>query len=200
MAGLTDYHDEVYEPGDLLWWSGRHWQSRLIELFTTNLGQKLRGEWISHGSIIGHYGKAIKNWESTTFCPLPCDATGTLVSGVQCHDPIKEIEAYDGCVWITKMKRPLWPQQQRTLARWLEEVRGRPYDYDQAIGSASPAWVKRLIWSRPDDSAFYCDELQATALNVLNVIDWLNPSRLTPASLAHQCVDCNKYHPLKRIK
>ena len=44
------------------------------------------------------------------------------------------------------------------------------------------------------------DELQATALNVLNVIDWLNPSRLTPASLAHQCVDCNKYHPLKRIK
>lgn len=202
MSSLTDYHDLVYHPGDVLVWGGNNWTSRgIVAASVWNhprlWKQPLRGQWFSHIGICGHWQGALKHWESTTLCPLVCEAQNKLVNGVQCHDPYREIAEYDGRVWLLRMRQPLKGLQGRLLTALLEQRLGTSYDMTGAL-TAGTTWVKRLM--DPDASTLFCDEFVAMVLMDLHVIGGFNPSTITPAWLAWYLVDTFKYEPAVRIK
>lgn len=202
MAAVTDYHDLVYRPGDVLVWGGNNWTSRGVVLGSVwnqpRLWKQLfRGQWFSHIGICGNWQGDLKHWESTTLCPLACDAQGKLVSGVQCHDIYREIDAYDGWVWRLKMRQPLNGLQSRLLSALLEQRLGTQYDLGGAL-VAGTTWVKRLM--DPDAATLFCDEFVAMTLIDLHVVGGFNPSTITPAWLAWYLVDTFKYEPAARIK
>lgn len=186
-----------FKAGDLLLWSGRTWQARAIQSLTCSWRQLFTGQWFSHVGILGHHGRLLLHWESTTLCPLPCFIQGRLVSGVQCHDPYREIREYDGSVWHLELRDPLKRWQQDRLGFLLESYLGTDYDLPGAL-TAGTTWLKRLM--DPDASTLFCDEYVAMALIDLHIVDGFNPSTITPAWLAWKLVNDFKYKPAVRIK
>ena len=184
-------------PGDVLLWGGRTWSSRAIQFGTCSWKQLFRGQWFSHIGICGHWQGVLKHWESTTLCPLVCEAQNKLVNGVQCHDPYREIAEYDGCVWLLKMREPLRPLQVKLLEALLEHRLGTNYDLPGAL-IAGTTWVKRLM--DPDASTLFCDEFVAMTLIDMHIVSGFNPSTITPAWLAWKLVNDFKYEPAVRIK
>jgi len=188
MKPKQKLRDVSFRPGDILVWSGRGWRSRVIALLTCKLSQLFRGQLISHMSIcaerrlgLGREG-IVENFESTTFCSLPCRIQGTVVSGVQCHDPHAEIARYNGNVWVMRPVREITEEQSHALTDFLVDAIGHGYDHFQAGMSAIPHWIKRWGWFNPDPETLFCDELVNFALRQIDVGPRsFSPSKVTPA-------------------
>jgi len=194
----TDFHDIEYRSGDTLHWAGRSLVSRGIALRTCSPRQFWDGQFISHSSIIAPYQGALKNWESTTLCPLPCDAQGEMVDGVQCHNPYKEIDAYDGKVWLGRLNRPLDNDQIRSLEESLTGQLGVPYDMTGAM-LAGTRWLKQ--WFYPDASSLFCDELVLNEFMKLSIVPrTFDSQEKSPAWLAWMLVKFGYVPQLVRIK
>jgi len=176
--------DVVFRPGDILMWSGRGCASRSIAWGTGTIGWKLRGRLFSHMSILSCEpgGPRVCNWESTTFCNIPCRIRGTVVSGVQCHDPYLEIVRYNGSVWLMRPVQALTEEKASALTAWLYNAIGTPYDYWQAGLAWTPHWVKRIGLLDADPTTLFCDEMVAFALKAIDVGPRsINPSKMSPA-------------------
>ena len=159
MKPVRPLADVVFRPLDHLVWAGRAPISRGIALTTCKVSQLLRGQWLSHMSHCVAHENAVRNFESTALCSLPCLIQNKRVSGVQCHDPYKEIAAYDGCVWILRPRKVVTDLQSRQLtAFWLDAI-GREYDAFQAGMSALPEVTPPFARS----AALSCSQLRITS-------------------------------------
>ncbi|MGD9644450.1 MAG: hypothetical protein AB7U73_01985 [Pirellulales bacterium] len=185
MAAIPtlELRDFEFQAFDTLWWVGRNWTSRAIQLATCTPQQWWYGETPSHVSVIAPWCCEPTNFESTTLCPLPCVIRGVPTSGVQAHRPHEEIAAYDGRVILLRLPEPLAHGKAIRLGQYLAEKCGAPYDYPQAL-AAGTHWIKRMRWARPNRDAFFCDELVSYAGRKIEVLEKVyNPAGVSPAWL-----------------
>lgn len=200
MSFLCKYRETKFEPADLLAFCGRSWSSRAIALATCKFSQLFRRQWISHLSIVAEHEGTLKNWESTSMCPLPCDIQGKRVSGVQCHDLVEELAAYPGVVWLLRLRDPLNKLQREKLAKYCLAQIGKPYDWQQAGMAWTPHVVKRWGWITASDSHLFCDEFCNFCLFHLRIRGDFNPSKVSPAWSAWYWADRVVFAQPVRIK
>jgi hypothetical protein len=193
-------YDQQFIPGDALVFGGRGFESRMIELRTTSLKQKLTGQWISHIGICAEHESSVLHFESTTMGNLPCVIQGHAVRGVQANHPQERIDSYDGCVWRMRLDRRerLTPAQSKRLSGFLLDCLGIPYDTAGAL-TAGTLLIKE--WFEPDGRQLFCDEMVAMALiDCGKVCRVFSPSAITPAWLVRWLIHVGFYRPLERLK
>lgn len=146
------------KAGDLLLFSGANWPSRLICLATFGP--------YSHVGIIGPDGLLYESDD-----------------GVRAIDPQAKIDSYQGSVWLASLTRPLYGHEVERLQQHLVGHLGKPYDLAGAIrANKFTAFLSSLLRT-PDDSAFLCSELCASALNEIGLCPNSNAERWSPNSL-----------------
>ncbi len=200
---------EHVNTGDVVVFSGRGAVSSVIKRHT--------------GSVWSHVGMAI--WtdgfgsetsrrllciESTTLNELP-DVTGEYRRGVQMTLLSQRIAAYDGAMWLSRLRRPLESDQQAAMVEWLFRQHASAVPYDAPGGIVAgldrwenwPKWLRILTWPllgwtrsrRPDLSRLFCSELVGRALQVAGLVDSaVNVSEMTPADVVG--LDCLARGPL----
>lgn len=186
-------------PGDGLWFCGRGFASRAIALWTCSIPQLLAGQWISHCGTIVRMNGEIKHVESTTMNDMACDIQQRQVRGVQVNDPWERIGAYQGRVYMTRLRVPLTKQQSEALTASAEAFLGTPYDTRQAL-LAGTRWIKRYFAA--DRSAVFCDELRSMLLMDAGKIPegLYAPHDETPASLLRRALRTGIETSLLRLK
>lgn len=117
---------------------------------------------------------------------LPSVGSGKRKFGVQIQWLINRLACAKGPVWWASLKTPLTPKQIETLQRWLwhMEAQDTPYDFIQMLGAGLDVCDRLGLENTPDESAFFCSELVACALQKIGVVsDRINASEQTPADL-----------------
>lgn len=176
-----------WQAGDLLFFFGRGWASRVIEIAT-------RGP--SHVGIVCPFeGHGTLLAESTTLCDLPCELTGLKRRGVQFHDPLDRIAAYDGRVARLRLTDGwfLTGQEIDRLVKLLFHYKGRPYDLFGAPLSGTRLFKWTSLMPYPDLGSLFCSELCAAALMRVGRLPLSNASAYSPASLLRSLRRCGTY-------
>ena len=185
--------DLLFQPGDLVVFSGRDFTSRVIEWAT-------RGP--SHVGIVCPHGEeGPLLFESTTLCDEPCVLTGKRVRGVQAHEPARRIARYRGTAALVRLA-PAWKLSKAEtglLHDWLMHVASEPYDLYGAILSGTRLFKWTALMPYPDLGSLFCSELCAAALMRLGRMPLGNPSLYNPASLARELRRCGIYGAPQRI-
>jgi hypothetical protein len=168
-----------FQTGDLLFFYGRGFISRSIELATWGP---------SHVGIVCEFhglGKEILV-ESTTLCDLPCLVLKRAHQGVQFHGVRDRISNYDGRVERMRLL-PGWKldhYEQNKMAQALWRLQGHGYTREGAGLSATPPWFKAsALFPYPDLGSVFCSELCAYALMQTRTLPADNPAIYNPASL-----------------
>jgi len=182
------------QPGDLLFFWGRGWVSRLIELAT-------RGP--SHVGIACPHNERLLVFESTTLCPLPCALTGRPSRGVQAHGVELRVAACEGRVARLPLA-PFWRlnrAEEELLHRLLvRHLLGRAYDLEGALLAGS-RWFKWSHWMPyPDLATLFCSEMVAALLMRLARLPLGNPAAYHPAGLLRALRRCGTYAPPEMLK
>jgi len=181
-----------FEPGDLLFFYGSGWQSRIIEL----------GTWgPSHVGMIIDYHSEPMLIESTTLCDLPCAIRKKYIKGVQAHIPQDRIRTYAGEVWHCAIEeRERLDNYQRDLLTKIvyKYFLGEPYDVRGAIESARP-WM-RLLCPYPDMGSLFCSAFCCYLLQRLGKFNRANPKGYSPARLMRTVLKNATHKPLVRIE
>jgi hypothetical protein len=188
-----------FQPGDLLLFAGRGFESRFIAAVTCSPAQLLAGQWFSHVGICARdpHGRVLL-WESTTLCDLPCEITGRHARGVQAHLPSDRLAHYDGAVWRLRLaeRETLCEAESLRLTDFVLSEIGRPYDYEGAMISAT--W--RLRFCRrlyPTLDKLFCSFYVLAALKDIGKVDKdLNPRAYSPARAARELMYWGTYQPL----
>lgn len=188
-----------WQCGDLLFFWGRGWLSRTIEIAT-------RGP--SHVGIVcqnfemGNGTAGLLLFESTTLCDLPDAIKGSRFAGVQAHDPEARIAAYDGQVGRMRLATTweLETDESQNLRDLLTEAHGRPYDRGGAVlsGSRLIKWTPCMPY--PDLGHAFCSELVAAVLMRVQRLPLGSPSIYNPASLMRAVRRCGTYQPLEVLR
>jgi hypothetical protein len=164
-----------FRAGDLLFFYGTSWQSRVIEAVT-------RGP--SHVGIIIEHNEQPLLIESTTLCDLPCEILERPVQGVQTHDPLERIAEYAGTVSRVPILAALCPHSsERLTAIALQEFLGRPYDLAGALESGTRLFKFTDFMPCPDLNQIFCSAFCAHLLMRVGRMNWANPKRFNPADL-----------------
>lgn len=96
----------------------------------------------------------------------------------------EQIKAYDGEVWILKLRQDVRERlSNRKSSEFTHEHLGKPYDFFQAAGSALE-WVK----NEPDYSRFFCSEWASGKLKYSGLNEISNPSEVTPDDMVQWCI------------
>jgi hypothetical protein len=181
-----------FRAGDLLFFYGTTWQSRVIEFAT-------RGP--SHVAIVIEHEKRPLLAESTTLCELPCEILERKVRGVQCHDPIDRVAGYEGTVDRLPLLAALYPHQSLHLATIaLKEFLGKPYDLAGALESGTSLFKSSNLMPYPDLGSIFCSAFCAHLLMRIGRMNWDNPKRINPADLFHRVRRNATHGPPVRLK
>lgn len=173
-----------YRPGDILVFSGRGGMSSLIQAGTCScythvavcstitaesiLAANTRRELAGRPSLSPdwlEWQDRLLLLESTTLCAEPCLLQGVPVSGVQAHEITARVCAYDGDVWVLRLREPLSRVESQKLTAVLLDTIGTRYDHRGALLSAT-IWLKHGIRAAraADRETIYCCESTVDAL------------------------------------
>jgi hypothetical protein len=188
----------VYSAGDLLFFSGRGFYSRLIKGFTCSPLQWFRPCWgcVSHVGIISDWHGANFLFESTTLCDEPCEITGQMRDGMQAHRPGPRVNADGGFVFHAKPnidRSQFTAGHVKALRIWLGRQMAASYDY---LGAAESA----IHSNNANLSRVFCSEVVAGALMEIGRLPLDNPARYTPSFLVQELVRIGTYLKPARIK
>jgi hypothetical protein len=189
---------QVYQPGDLLLFSGRGFISRAVKGFTCCPCHWFRPSWrcVSHVGILADwYGKTLLI-ESTTLVDEPCEITGKVNKGMQAHFPKPRIAGDSGYVFLAKPnidRMGFTARHSGSLRRFLVRALGAQYDELGAIESA-------LFPTNADLSRVFCSEVVAGALMDIGRLPLDNPGVYTPTRLIRELVRIGTYMTPVRVK
>jgi len=171
----------VMKPGDVIGFSGRGWVSAAINIGT--YGFPFCG--ISHIGVMAHDPEGrLLLFESTSLENLPCVISGEDFTGTQAHYLDDILEAYFGRVYHYPLYRPLYPNENTRLTRFLMETIHTPYDLMGAFRATGVgiSWIES--WFREQDlNTIFCSEWIASALSVIGIFPTSNASRWNPNRL-----------------
>lgn len=185
----------IFHAGDLLFFYGRGFDSRAIEICTAGP---------SHVGMIFIYRDTPMLVESTTLSNLPCAIRETYVKGVQAQMPLRRVAAYRGRVFHSPMR---WGcrfhrAQSRQLTELIVEeffTNEQPTPYDLAGALESPTLLPFL--TPPDLGSLFCSALCALLLMDFSKLNRENPKGITPAGLKRRTVKRQATHePLCELK
>jgi len=152
------------KAGDIIAFSGRGWDSILINLCSYGIPF-----WsISHVGIIGEHEAKLVLFEST-----PAQGLST------CDED--RLADYPGRVWHYPLYRRLYAAESDRLNQFLMDHLGIPYDHIGAIRSGGAAWSWFESLLRDEDlSHIFCSELCAASHREIGMIRTDNVSRWNP--------------------
>lgn len=187
---LSKNLNDEFQPGDIVLFAGRGFESRWIALVTCTPWQWFQDTPFSHIGICARdpndpRGRVLM-FESTTLCDLACEITHQKNKGTQAHLPADRIKNYDGGVWRLRLNRfeSLNEPESAKLSNFLLSEIGKPYDYEGAMISAT-RWLRLCEWMYPTMDNMFCSYYVAAALKVIDKVDNdLNPRAYNPARLA----------------
>ena len=167
-------------PGDIIAFSGRHWDSLLINLLSYGIPYHS----LSHVGILGENQGELLLFESTTLSNLPCKIQGKPVKGVQAILLEDRLASYQGKVYHYPLATPLDERQRNDLSTFLLEKIGTDYDYLGAMRSAGIgiSWVESKL-NKECLRELFCSELCAAAHKMLGVLATDNASKWNPNRL-----------------
>ena len=173
-----------YKPGDIVAFSGREYQSLVINLCT--YGVPLFSA--SHVGIIGEHRGELLLFEATTLSPIPCVIQGKIFDGTQACRLEDRLEVYNGRAWLYPLYRRLFTYEAQRLNRFLAAHTGIPYDADGAIkaGGGLWSWIASLLYGE-DLDYFFCSELCAAAFREIGLIRTDNASSWNPNRFVRHC-------------
>jgi hypothetical protein len=169
------------KAGDIVGFSGRAWDSVVINVFT--FGIPFWG--LSHVGVLGHTPDGrLLFWESTGESNLPCEFAKKKVSGAQAHTIKDQLAAYKGRVWLYPLYRPLYENEDERLTEFLMSHLGRSYDLQGAIraGGAVVAPIESLLREENLDQLFCSEEVAAAETNI-GIMQTDNASQWSPNKL-----------------
>jgi hypothetical protein len=218
-----------WNAGDLVFFSGRSFVSRVIRLRTCSrfshvgIVAPLAHDVIARRFLLGHQyiaHRILEDWderpllfESTTLGVRPCEIAGRRIEGLQAHDPDRLIDEYDGRVYRMSL-RPCWAlsvQETLDLAWYLISNIGRRYDTGGALLAGTRLLKHLLTFRASDRRTVFCNELVGVALQAAYRHEIkrarnhplhrsrFHPGRMHPGSFARWARK-NLYEPLERIK
>jgi hypothetical protein len=124
--------------------------------------------------------------ESHVDTSLPSLGTGKPILGAQVQWLSQRMAASPGPAWWVALKTPLSNAGMTRMQTWLRKIEQEqtPYDFVQAIEAGIDGFVSIGIDTPADDTALFCSELVARALQIAGVLDeCINPAQQTPAEL-----------------
>jgi hypothetical protein len=158
----------TFKVGDLIGFAGAGWLSTFINVVT--LGAPNRS--LSHVGIIGRMNGRLMLFEST------------LESGVIASRISQRLSRYVGRIYHYPLTRELYSHEQQRLNSFLIASVGKPYNAIGAMGSAGFLVAKsKAAIKPPNDTAYFCSALCASALNTAGLYPTPNPDRFSPNSL-----------------
>lgn len=181
------------KPGDIIAFSGKNRFSRLARLAT--------GSIISHVGIVCEIGNGLHLIESVSFKQK---SDSDKDPSELCHKQINSrIDKYNGLVWwlpLSADSRALLSQEK--LCSFLLSTDSKSYDIPQAIRAVldmieENSFFDLSAYKQEDLDTFCCAEMAAAALEAGGVIENINPSAVTPASLCSFKIFAEDYFQLK---
>jgi len=173
--------DRLIRPGDLVFFRGRGWKSRLITLGTGPFW--FRGfSHVGFASYVSGY-RHLCLVDATTLDDVPCVITGKT-SGVRARPLEGQLAAYDGEVWVYPVPHGDYAPMSRGYA---DSILGLEYDMTGALHCRG-SFFCGLLWKlgrlKESRDALFCSELAGNWLLVAGLMEHDNVSSLNPTSLA----------------
>lgn len=170
------------KPGDLLFFYGNDWTSKVITYYTwgpSHVGIVVDSSLMQ---LLDPHGSKLALLESTTMCPTPCLKTGNHINGIQIQDIPTRIAQYGTAPTFLKLRDEcaLNHTALQDFHCYARRVVGKNYDLPNAILSATNI-LKYLV--TPDINTLFCSALVARLLMLVNKMNWANPEIYSPASL-----------------
>jgi len=168
------------KAGDVVGFSGRGWISAAVNIGT--YGLPFFG--ISHVGVMANDPDGRLLLFESSEDDLPCAIFGEKFVGTQAHVLGDVLEVYKGKVYHYPLYRPLYPNEDARLTRFLMETIHTPYDLMGALRATGVgiSWIESLF--RPQDlSTIFCSEQVASALSMIGVFPTSNASRWNPNRL-----------------
>lgn len=192
------FDTNVMKAGDVIGFSGRGWVSAAINIGT--YGLPFFG--ISHVGVMANDpdGRLLL-FESTSFENLPCVISGEDFTGTQAHFLEDIVEAYSGRIYHYPLYRPLYPNEDTRLTRFLMETIHTPYDLMGALRTSGVglSWIESLF--RPQDlSMIFCSEQVAAAYSIVGLFATDNVSRWNPNKLVRRFRRNEILHKPRRLR
>lgn len=168
------------KAGDIVGFSGDSWLSFGINLATYGIPF-----WsLSHVGIVAEHEGELLLFESTSLSELSCVIQGKPVRGTQAHRLDECVQAYGGRVWHYPLYRPLYPQENKRLSRFLLEYLGKDYDAIGAFRAGGIGWSWLESKLRPQDlSSLFCSEYCAAAHARIGIFRTDHAGRWSPNRL-----------------
>ena len=176
--------DRLIRPGDLVFFRGRGWKSRLITLGTGPFW--FRG--FSHVGFVSYVTgyRHICLVDATTLDDVPCVITGKT-SGVRARPLESQLAAYDGEVTVCPINTAFPGIINYEARNYTDGQLGKEYDTVGALHSRG-SFVCGLLWKlgklKESRDALFCSELAGNWLLVAGLMEHDNVSSLNPTSLA----------------
>lgn len=173
----TPFDPAQVRPGDIIGFSGSHWQSVFINCVTYGIPL-----WsISHVGIIGEHEGKLLCFESTTTNTVPCEVTGKCISGSQAHSLQHQIDTYCGRLWHYPLSRLLYHHERERLNTFLHGSIGLSYDSIGAFraGGLGYSFVESQL-READLHSLFCSEWCAAAHAEIGIFATDNVSRWSP--------------------
>lgn len=184
----------MYQPGDIVAFSGPGFVSGVIKLVT--LGS------VSHVGIVCDYHGQLVLVESTTLAAgsEPCLVQMKPVKGVQVH-PIEDVEKRPGKIWRYPIAQSLTLDERRRLYTFLFSQLGKTYDMAGAL-SSGPRLLRWASWLFKEESlnSVFCSELVSAAYNRLCLFDIRTASVYNPNNMLRRMLHRRCVLPPERIK
>jgi len=189
------------KPGDTLVTAGNRFLDRVIQLCT--LSKSRLGHPATHvlfaAHLCGNTNRPLLLWESSFTVKLPCYVQGRVVRGVQCHPVLERIRyewARGGRLWLYRLRKPLKPWEQETLAIACRRSLGTPYDRFGAFRARTlgcgwlaqrlerhfPTAFARLVPDVENNGKYFCNEFVAAMLRTVRRFRRPSASRFNPAT------------------
>ncbi|MEB3292038.1 MAG: hypothetical protein VKJ24_02645, partial [Synechococcales bacterium] len=124
--------------------------------------------------------------ESHIDISVPSVGTGKRNFGVQTHWLGPKLANRKGKAWWAPLKEPLPDRRLTKMQAWLREIEQQQVAYDivQAVEAGITAMSSSSGTMQADESALFCSELVARALQIAGALDnTVNPSEQTPADV-----------------
>lgn len=179
----------VFQPGDLIFFWGTGFSSRVIEWVT-------RGP--SHVGICcdSIFHDAFLLAESTSLCPRPDVISGEMVEGVQFQRPDQRIADYGDRAVVMRL-REIWELESAEVSEldYLVNVfHGKPYDLGGALRSGTRLFKWTSLMPYPDLGHLFCSEFCAELLMRLGRLPIDDPARYNPANLLRAVKRCGTFY------